>query len=94
MPEGEGQAYRLFLPLHCCMQHGLCQCGVGPVLIAGDGEMAGGLLLCNGLVNCSSRHVQHISDLHRRQSSLDGVRKRGEQGGGGGGGKGSLDIKG
>lgn len=98
MPEGERQAYWLFLPLHGGMQRGLCQCGVGPVLIAGDSEVAGGLILSNSLVDCPSRHVQHISNLHKSQSSLKRVgrgggsgrdvlyfTRGGEQGGGQGG---------
>ena len=75
MPEGKRQAYRLFLPLHGSMQHSLCQGGVSPVLIGGDGEVSGGLLLCNSLVDCPSGHVQHISDLHRSGFILWSVEK-------------------
>lgn len=57
MPEGEWQAYRLFLPLHGSMQHSLCQRGEGPVLVGGDGEMSGGLILCNCLVYGPSGHI-------------------------------------
>ena len=57
MPEGEWQAYRLFLPLHGSMQHSLCQRGEGPVLVGGDGEMSRGLILCNCLVYGPSGHI-------------------------------------
>ena len=68
------------MPLHASVQQGLCQGGQGPVLVGGDGEMSGGLVLRNSLVYGPSGHIQYISNLHSRKSFRGWVGVRREVG--------------